>query len=81
METDSAWKDVDMPFDGKRRMLGGSTISQQTARNVFLWPGCDWVRKGLEAGYTVLVETGRGKRRIQASARVVRKEGLAACVL
>ena len=47
-----------------RRVRGGSTISQQTAKNVFLWPGRDWVRKGLEAGYTVLIETGWGKRRI-----------------
>ena len=39
------------------RIRGGSTISQQTAKNVFLWPGRDWVRKGLEAGYTVLIET------------------------
>jgi len=56
METDPVWKDVDMPFEGKRMMWGGSTISQQTARNVFRWPGRDWVRKGLEAGYTVLIE-------------------------
>jgi monofunctional biosynthetic peptidoglycan transglycosylase len=46
------------------RVRGGSTISQQTAKNVFLWPGRDWVRKGLEAGYTVLIETVWGKRRI-----------------
>ena len=46
------------------RIRGGSTISQQTAKNVFLWPGRDWVRKGLEAGYTVLIETVWGKRRI-----------------
>jgi monofunctional biosynthetic peptidoglycan transglycosylase len=46
------------------RVRGGSTISQQTAKNVFLWPGRDWVRKGLEAGYTVLIETGWNKRRI-----------------
>ncbi|MFW2344724.1 MAG: transglycosylase domain-containing protein, partial [Brevundimonas mediterranea] len=39
------------------RIRGGSTISQQTAKNVFLWPGRDWIRKGLEAGYTVLIET------------------------
>ena len=45
------------------RVRGGSTISQQTAKNVFLWPGRDWVRKGLEAGYTVLIETIWGKRR------------------
>ena len=47
-----------------RRMRGGSTISQQTAKNVFLWPGRDWVRKGFEAGYTVLIEALWGKRRI-----------------
>jgi len=47
-----------------RKVRGGSTISQQAAKNVFLWPGRDWVRKGLEAGYTVLIETGWGKRRI-----------------
>jgi monofunctional biosynthetic peptidoglycan transglycosylase len=46
------------------RVRGGSTISQQTAKNVFLWPGRDWVRKGLEAGYTVLIETVWSKRRI-----------------
>ena len=49
---------------GTGRIRGGSTISQQTAKNVFLWPGRDWVRKGLEAGYTVLIETTWGKRRI-----------------
>jgi len=47
-----------------KKLRGGSTISQQTAKNVFLWPGRDWVRKGLEAGYTVLIETVWGKRRI-----------------
>jgi len=47
-----------------RKVRGGSTISQQTAKNVFLWPGRDWIRKGLEAGYTVLIETLWGKRRI-----------------
>ena len=46
------------------RVRGGSTISQQTAKNVYLWPGRDWIRKGLEAGYTVLIETLWGKRRI-----------------
>jgi monofunctional biosynthetic peptidoglycan transglycosylase len=49
---------------GRGRIRGGSTISQQTAKNVFLWPGRDWIRKGLEAGYTVLIETTWGKRRI-----------------
>jgi monofunctional biosynthetic peptidoglycan transglycosylase len=43
---------------------GGSTISQQTAKNVFLWPSRDYVRKGMEAWYTVLIENVWGKRRI-----------------
>jgi monofunctional biosynthetic peptidoglycan transglycosylase len=47
-----------------RKVRGGSTISQQVAKNVFLWPGRDWVRKGFEAGYTLLIETVWGKRRI-----------------
>ena len=46
------------------KVRGGSTISQQTAKNVFLWPSRDYVRKGLEAGFTVLIETLWGKRRI-----------------
>ncbi|HYF23262.1 MAG TPA: monofunctional biosynthetic peptidoglycan transglycosylase [Caulobacteraceae bacterium] len=46
------------------RVRGASTISQQTAKNVFLWPGRGWVRKGLEAYYTVLIETIWPKRRI-----------------
>ena len=46
------------------QVRGGSTISQQTAKNVFLWPQRSWVRKGLEAGYTVLIETVWPKRRI-----------------
>jgi monofunctional biosynthetic peptidoglycan transglycosylase len=50
--------------EGGGTMRGGSTISQQTAKNVFLWPGRDWIRKGLEAGYTVAIETVWGKRRI-----------------
>ena len=49
---------------GRDRFRGGSTISQQTAKNVFLWPGRDWVRKGLEAGYTLMIETLWGKHRI-----------------
>ena len=47
-----------------RRYRGGSTISQQTAKNVFLWQGRSWVRKGLEAWFTVLIEGVWGKRRI-----------------
>lgn len=46
------------------RLRGGSTITQQTAKNVYLWPGRGWVRKGLEAWYTVLIETAWPKRRI-----------------
>ncbi|MFN0023200.1 MAG: monofunctional biosynthetic peptidoglycan transglycosylase [Parvularculaceae bacterium] len=46
---------------GKRR--GGSTISQQTAKNVFLWNGGGYVRKGLEAWFTLVSETIWGKRR------------------
>lgn len=46
------------------KVRGGSTISQQTAKNVFLWPQRSWVRKGLEAYYTVLIETLWPKRRI-----------------
>lgn len=44
--------------------FGGSTISQQTAKNVFLWPSRTWLRKGLEAYFTVLIELVWGKERI-----------------
>lgn len=50
--------------NGGTRLRGGSSISQQVAKNVFLWPGRGWVRKGLEAGYTVMIETLWPKRRI-----------------
>jgi len=43
---------------------GGSTISQQTAKNVFLWPSRTWVRKGFEAYFTVLIELFWSKQRI-----------------
>lgn len=46
------------------KIKGGSTISQQTAKNVFLWPDRSYVRKGLEAYFTVLIEAMWGKRRI-----------------
>ena len=46
------------------KLKGGSTISQQTAKNVFLWPGRSYLRKGIEAWYTVLIEALWGKRRI-----------------
>ena len=48
---------------GKRKR-GGSTISQQTAKNVFLWPRQSWLRKGLETYFTALIEVVWGKRRI-----------------
>lgn len=48
----------------KSRMRGASTLSQQTAKNLFLWDGRSWVRKGLEAGLTVGIETVWTKRRI-----------------
>ena len=47
-----------------KRIRGGSTISQQTAKNVFLFPQRSYVRKGLEAYYTVLIEFIWSKRRI-----------------
>jgi monofunctional biosynthetic peptidoglycan transglycosylase len=55
-----------MRHDERRpeRLRGGSTISQQTAKNVFLWPDRSWVRKGFEAYTTVLTEALWGKRRI-----------------
>ena len=47
-----------------KRLRGGSTISQQTAKNVFLWPKSSWVRKGFEAYFTVLIELCWSKERI-----------------
>jgi len=49
---------------GTGKLHGASTISMQTAKNVFLWPGRDWVRKGLEAYFTELIELAWGKERI-----------------
>ena len=49
--------------EGKRQR-GASTISQQTARNVFLWQNRSWIRKGLEAYFTFLIEKIWGKERI-----------------
>jgi monofunctional biosynthetic peptidoglycan transglycosylase len=47
-----------------RRQRGASTISQQVAKNLFLWPGHSWVRKGLEVWFTIWIETLWPKRRI-----------------
>ena len=49
---------------GAARKLGASTISQQTAKNVFLWPGRSWTRKGFEAYFTALIELLWSKQRI-----------------
>jgi len=46
------------------KVRGASTISQQTAKNVFLWPARSWVRKGLEVWFTLLIELVWGKERI-----------------
>ena len=48
----------------EKRKLGASTISQQTSKNVFLWPGRSWVRKGFEVYFTTLVEFFWSKQRI-----------------
>lgn len=47
-----------------KRQRGGSTISQQTAKNVFLWPHQSWLRKGLETYFTALIELCWSKQRI-----------------
>ena len=48
----------------EKRKMGASTISQQTAKNVFLWPGRSWTRKGLEVYFTTLIEVMWTKERI-----------------
>lgn len=48
----------------RRRPRGASTITQQTAKNVFLWPKSSWVRKGLEVYFTVMIEVFWSKDRI-----------------
>ena len=47
-----------------KKIRGGSTISQQTAKNVFLWNGRNYIRKGFEAYFTLLIETSWSKERI-----------------
>jgi monofunctional biosynthetic peptidoglycan transglycosylase len=47
-----------------KKLSGGSTISQQTAKNVFLWPGRSWIRKGFETYFTLLIELLWSKERI-----------------
>lgn len=48
----------------KKKRRGGSTISQQVAKNVFLWQGRSWIRKGMEAYFTFMIELVWGKKRI-----------------
>jgi monofunctional glycosyltransferase len=57
-------RSVDAAKHGARHVRGASTISQQTAKNVFLWPGRSWIRKGFEAYFTVLIEFFWNKKRI-----------------
>ena len=54
---------IDEKLSGERTR-GASTISQQTAKNVFLWPGRSWIRKGFEAYFTLLIEILWSKERI-----------------
>jgi len=61
------WDAIETAFDDNeegRRLRGGSTISQQTAKNAFLWPDRTWIRKGAEAWFTLLIESLWPKRRI-----------------
>ena len=57
-------KAAERNINGGKRKLGASTISQQTAKNVFLWPGRSWVRKGFEVYFTALTELLWSKQRI-----------------
>jgi monofunctional biosynthetic peptidoglycan transglycosylase len=50
--------------EGGGRLRGGSTLTQQVAKNAFLWPERSWVRKGLEAGFAGLIELLWSKRRV-----------------
>jgi monofunctional biosynthetic peptidoglycan transglycosylase len=50
--------------ENHKKTRGASTISQQTAKNVFLWPGRSWIRKGFEVYFTFLIETFWNKQRI-----------------
>ena len=60
------WKSIKNAIKDKKRkrVRGASTISQQVAKNVFLWNGRSWIRKGLEVYFTFMIETLWGKKRI-----------------
>ncbi|MGO1242511.1 MAG: monofunctional biosynthetic peptidoglycan transglycosylase [Sphingobacterium sp.] len=62
-DTDAIKKAFERNKAGKK-LRGGSTISQQVAKNVFLWPKRSWFRKGLESYFTVLIEIFWSKKRI-----------------
>ncbi len=62
------WKSIEKAIDHNKKkpakVRGASTISQQVAKNVFLWSGRSWVRKGMEAYFTFMIEKIWGKKRI-----------------
>ena len=62
------WKSIKkaMKYNERKpgRIRGASTISQQVAKNVFLWQGRSWIRKGLEVYFTFIIELVWGKKRI-----------------
>ena len=62
------WKSIEkaMKYNERKpnRIKGASTISQQVAKNVFLWQGRSWIRKGLEVYFTKMIEWIWGKKRI-----------------
>ncbi|HEY9560859.1 MAG TPA: monofunctional biosynthetic peptidoglycan transglycosylase [Anseongella sp.] len=61
------WKAIRRAYKQNQRgdrIRGGSTITQQVAKNVFLWPGRSYIRKGFEAYFTILIELFWGKQRI-----------------
>lgn len=62
------WKSIEKAMDHNKKkptkVRGASTISQQVAKNVFLWSGRSWIRKGLEAYFTFMIEKIWGKERI-----------------
>ena len=55
---------LEASLKGTKRLRGASTISQQTAKNVFLWPDRSWIRKGFEVYFTALIELAWSKERI-----------------
>ena len=61
---DMIWKAIDHNEKNPKKVKGASTISQQVAKNVFLWQRRTWLRKGLEAYFTFMIELFWGKKRI-----------------